>query len=227
MIPMSAIARRQLIAGIALLAPSLALAQTPGMGGGAGPAPWRKIPSVTVLWIADDARVQLVRDAVEYWNGVFAEIGTPFRLGKVSLAVGTIPIEQLRELSDRAVTYTGRPDFPANLSQVPGDLIVALSEGDFISFGFTWAQQQKALVGIKNDRLLPLKLPNVARNVTAHELGHAIGLRHNSDPTMLMCGRPAPCRPAAFTNGTARFFPLTDREKETLRAMYPADWPPW
>jgi len=41
-----------------------------------------------------------------------------------------------------------------------------------------------------------MNLPNVARNVIARELGHAIGLGHNSDPTMLMCGRPAPCRPA-------------------------------
>jgi hypothetical protein len=225
MIPMPAIARRLLIAGIALLAPSLGLAQMPDMRGGAGPAPWRKIPSVTVLWIADDARVQLVRDAVAYWNRLFAEIDTPFRLGQVSRAAETIPIEQLRELSGRAVTPAGRPDFPANLSQVQGDLIVALSDGDFISFGFTWPQQQKALVGIKDDRSLPLKLANVARNVTAHELGHAIGLRHNSDPTMLMCGRPASCRPDAFTDQTERFFPLTDGEKATLRAMYPADWP--
>jgi predicted Zn-dependent protease len=32
-----------------------------------------------------------------------------------------------------------------------------------------------------------MSLPNVPRNVIAHELGHAIGLPHNSDPALLMC----------------------------------------
>lgn len=45
---------------------------------------------------------------------------------------------------------------------------------------------------------VPLTLANVARNVIAHELGHAIGLGHNNDAAKLMCGRPAPCRPDVF-----------------------------
>jgi hypothetical protein len=44
----------------------------------------------------------------------------------------------------------------------------------------------KGLVGTKSARAYPLTLPNVARNVIAHEPGYAIGLAHNSDPTMLM-----------------------------------------
>src|SRR5262245_567470 len=83
----------------------------------------------------------------------------------------------------------------------------------------------KVLVGIKSDHRYPLTLPNVPRNVIAHELGHAIGLSHNADPTMLMCGRPAPCRPDAFQSYTKRFFPLTDEEKARLVQMYPTNWP--
>ena len=64
----------------------------------------------------------------------------------------------------------------------------------------------------------------MARNVIAHELGHAIGLRHNADATKLMCGRPAPCRPDAFAADTPRYFPLTAEEKARLLAMYPANW---
>ena len=78
----------------------------------------------------------------------------------------------------------------------------------------------QALAAIRSHLQWPLKLPNVARNVIAHELGHAIGLGHNDDPAMLMCGRPAPCRPDAMQSDTPRIFPLTAGEREELRRMY-------
>jgi hypothetical protein len=41
---------------------------------------------------------------------------------------------------------------------------------------------------------------------------------------MLMCARPAPCRPALFASKRARYFPLTPDEKAKLKQMYPVDW---
>jgi hypothetical protein len=115
------------------------------------------------------------------------------------------------------------PPLPEQLASIPGDIVIVLSDAEFISFSFYWPIG-KGLVAIRTVRTYPMTLPNVARNVIAHELGHAIGLAHNSDPTMLMCGRPAPCRPMAFQSATEHYFPLSGDEKALLLRLYPADW---
>jgi hypothetical protein len=89
---------------------------------------------------------------------------------------------------------------PESLKRIEGNIVVLLSEGEFISFAAPRAALNKAVVAIRNYSSFPLTLPNVARNVIAHEFGHAIGLSHNADPTTLMCGRPAPCRPDLFAS---------------------------
>jgi len=61
---------------------------------------------------------------------------------------------------------------------------------------------------------------SVDQNIIAHELGHAIGLGRNNDPTKLMCGRPVPGRPNDWRR-TDGFVPLTDVEKAYLLKIYP------
>jgi hypothetical protein len=59
-----------------------------------------------MLGKAEGSRIQLVRDAVQYWNQIFTELGTPFRLGAVAFSAGALPVDLLRELSDTVVTRT-------------------------------------------------------------------------------------------------------------------------
>ena len=56
---------------------------------------WTRTPTITVVAPPGDGRVALVGQAVAYWNRIFAEIGSPFRLGGVTQVSGSIAGEEL------------------------------------------------------------------------------------------------------------------------------------
>jgi CHAT domain-containing protein/tetratricopeptide (TPR) repeat protein len=181
------------------------------------PGAWNVVPTITVVSAADDPRLPLVVDAVAFWNDAFADLGTPFRLGALTQVAGAIPIEDLK-------TLNASFDLPESLNRISDNIVVVLSGGEFISFTARWAALNKSVIAVKDYRSSPLWLPNVARNLIAHLFGLAVGLSHNADPTTLMCGRPAPCRPNLFASDRPRYFPLTEAEKAELQRMYPRSW---
>jgi predicted Zn-dependent protease len=176
---------------------------------------------VTISAPENDPRILLVREAVDFWNQQLTEIGAPFQLGVVNRTTETVPSDYLKSVIEAREKGERLPDLHDSVRRISGDIIVALSDGDFSSFTISEPLlQRRVLIGIRSHKPRPLSLPNVARNVIAHELGHAIGLGHNDDPTKLMCGRPEPCRPDAFQSHVERFFPLTEEEKAMLRKTY-------
>jgi hypothetical protein len=188
---------------------------------------WHRAPTIVVVSAEGDPRVGLVQEAVAFWNKTLAETGSAFRLGRVTHVVQSLPEEDLQAASQSVLSQTAaRANRPESLRNLRGDITIFLAQSNFISFTSPFDENSKRVIGIRGTQFPPLNQPNVALNVIAHELGHAIGLRHNSDPSTLMCGRPAPCRPDLFISETPRFFPVTDDEKQRLRAMYPPDWRP-
>jgi len=179
--------------------------------------------AVTILGRPGDPRLVPVREAIAHWNTELRRLGRRVQLDSGTIRPRSLPDGMLAEASREAMFGRGPATnrLRARLGSVPGDIVIALSDTGLISFGTPWRADRPGIAALRRSDILPLSLPNTMRNVTAHEIGHVIGLAHNLDSTTLMCGRPASCRPAVFASDSAHFFPLTPSDERRLRARWP------
>lgn len=208
-------------------------AGTPRWGGRTFPppfsSPWPIRPNVTLAvppGASQQSRFQAAREAIEFWDSVFSSSLSPFRVGTVTEISVAIPDDFLVAITEFAAGRGPRPVVPPIVSQLPGDLIVAFaSNAQFVSWSGFDIGNGRSLTNIDAS---PGRLrPNVLRNLVAHELGHNLaGLRHNSEPTNLMCGDPAPCGVSRFESSTPYFGRLTEDDRIGLLLRYPPTWRP-
>lgn len=165
----------------------------------------------------DDMRVAAVREAVAFWNSELDHLGSGVRIGAISMTGSPVPDEVLADMS-RAVAQGRRVrDLSAWVEPRDDEFVVVFANEDLMSFALPGRHGTGGVAVLRRGDDAPLSLPNVARNVAAHELGHLLGLPHNDLPGTLMCGRPAQCRPDLYVSEAPRFFPLTAADETILR----------
>mgnify|MGYP001979063165 FL=1 len=171
---------------------------------------------VMVLRAADnDHGPAVASEAIAFWNRVLTELQLGTRLVETELIV-TSQSERIFENYTRALwQQAGRlspgsrgPKEPHDLKRLGADVVVFLSRQPTMSFAWPLRQSPSFFVAVPSQ--------TVTRNIIAHELGHALGLKHQNNPGVLMC---SPCQEDQVID-TASFLPLTRYDRLRLRELH-------
>ena len=98
------------------------------------------------------------------------------------------------------------------------DADAAKAEGLSESFAMIRLNDQAVVIGLHE--IDARGLERFALEILAHEIGHALGLKHDNDPDSLMCGAPADCRPDRFAQGRGDIFTLLPGALESSALLH-------
>ena len=102
---------------------------------------WKEIPTIVVLSAEDDFRIRAIREAVDFWNAEFAQLGSPFRFGAIVRTFRSISAGDFVALK----TKTLSPSLVNSMREANGDVIVVLSDdAGFNPFAFPWPALRKS-----------------------------------------------------------------------------------
>ena len=178
---------------------------------------------VIIAYDTNDVRLPMALDAIAFWNDVMADLGLDVRLVEelhIASPVTRALENYARSISQRAGRLRGgpgEPDAPAEITDFGVQAVLLLSRQDLMSFAWPLPRYPGHFVAIEEDRTAMAFNPNIARNIIAHEIGHTLGLRHNRDPTTLMCG---PCRTHELAVDRPEYMRLTERDRRRLIERY-------
>ena len=122
-----------------LVAMLLALTNTASAQFGVG---WMKIPEIVVVGRADDPRQSLVDEAVDFWNKMLAELGSPFRLDKVTRHVGVVPGAVERMMTSSRGTPTAQ--FNLRFHQYVPVILCGARRREFVSPPPLWRSSRRS-----------------------------------------------------------------------------------
>ena len=178
---------------------------------------------VIIAYDTNDVRLPMALDAIAFWNDVMAELDLNVRLVEklhIASPVTRALENYARSISQRAGRLRGgpgEPDAPTEITDFGVQAVLLLSRQDLMSFAWPLPRYPGHFVAIEEDRTAMAVNPNIARNIIAHEIGHTLGLRHNRDPTTLMCG---PCRTHELAVDRPEYMRLTERDHRRLIERY-------